>query len=179
MEFRLLGPVELRVDGAPVALAGQLPRALLAVLLVHANRVVATERLIASLWGSTPPRTARGVLQNQVWRLRRALAGSGRHGRLVSQPPGYLLRVDPGELDLEVFGRLADQGRVALAAGEAEDAGRLLRMALELWRGRPFEDVEVPALADRRARLEERRLAAVEDRVEADLARGRHADVVA
>jgi DNA-binding SARP family transcriptional activator len=66
VEFRLLGPVELRVEGQPVALGGQLQRALLAVLLVHANRVVATDRLIVSLWGSTPPKTARGVLQNQV-----------------------------------------------------------------------------------------------------------------
>jgi DNA-binding SARP family transcriptional activator len=175
MEVRLLGPVEVDTDGGQLSLRGPIQRALVAMLALHANRVVASQELLHSVWGPESTATRRS-LQWQVWQLRRLLGPQA--GRLVYRAPGYLLRVEPEELDLARFQDLADQGRELLAAGEAGEAGRLLGAALALWRGRALEGVQVAALAEEGARLEQRRLAVVEDRVQADLDAGRHAGLV-
>ena len=176
MEVRLLGPVEVHADTGQLPVRGPIQRALVAMLALHANRVVTSQELLRSVWGPASTATRRS-LQWQVWQLRRLLGTQA--GRLVYRAPGYLLRVEPGELDLARFQDLADQGRELLAAGEAEEAGRLLGAALALWRGRALEDVQVAALAEQGARLEQRRLAVMEDRVQADLDAGRGDELVA
>jgi DNA-binding SARP family transcriptional activator len=128
-EFRLLGPLEAVVDGTPVQLAAAKPRALLALLLLNRNRVLSTERLIDELWGDDPPAQATKTLQVYVSQLRKGLGG----GRLLTRAPGYLLRVEPGELDLERFEELVAQARTQ-PAPEARDT---LAQALALWRGAP------------------------------------------
>ena len=170
MEVRLLGPVEVHADTGQLPVRGPIQRALVAMLALHANRVVTSQDLMRSVWGPASTATRRS-LQWQVWQLRRLLGT--RADRLVYRAPGYLLRLEPGELDLARFQDLADQGRELLAAGDAEEAGRLLGAALALWRGRAVEDVQVAALAEQGARLEQRRLAVAEDRVQADLDAGR------
>jgi DNA-binding SARP family transcriptional activator/tetratricopeptide (TPR) repeat protein len=175
MEFRLLGPVEVWTDDRQLPIGGSLQRRLLAALLLHANRVVATERLIELLWGPQPPKTARADLQGRISNLRRVLASAG--DRLSFRPPGYALSVAPAELDLHEFMRLADEGRHRLAVGDVEEASLALAAALALWRGPPLDGVE--GLGAEAARLEERRLAALEDRIETDLRLGRHGTLVA
>jgi DNA-binding SARP family transcriptional activator len=133
-EFRLLGPLEAVVDGAPVPLAAAKPRALLALLLLNRNRVVSTERLIDELWADEPPAQATKTLQVYVSQLRKALGPD----RLVTQPPGYVLRVEDGELDLERFEQLTAAAR-GLPPAEARDK---LQQALALWRGPPEPIVE-------------------------------------
>ncbi len=174
MELRVLGPVQVHLDGRQVQLPGSRPRAVLGVLALHANRVVPSQRLLELVWGPAPPKTARNSLQGQVSRLRRLLGSDGDQDRLVYREPGYLLRVGPGELDLEEFRRLTDEGRRLLAVGDAGRAAPLLHRALSLWHGRPLEDADLPAMHEQVAGLEERRLAALEDRIEADLRLGRH-----
>jgi len=175
LEFRLLGPVEAVIDGQPVALAAAKPRALLAVLLLDRNRVVSVGRLVEDLWGDEPPETATKALQGYVSQLRKALGAD----RLLTKPPGYSLRVEAGELDLDRFERLLREGRELLGAGDSKAAAKRLAEALELWRGTPFAEFESePFARDAGARLEDARLAALEDRIEADLALGRHARLV-
>jgi DNA-binding SARP family transcriptional activator len=128
-EFRLLGPLEAVVDGTPVQLAAAKPRALLALLLLNRNRVASTERLIDELWADDPPAQATKTLQVYVSQLRKALGPD----RLVTQPPGYVLRVEPGELDLERFEQLAVEARDQ----SPEEARVTLERALSLWRGAP------------------------------------------
>src|SRR5436190_12891999 len=172
LEFRLLGPVEAVVDGRPVALPAAKPRALLAVLLLDRNRVVSVGRLVEDLWGDEPPETATKALQGYVSQLRKALGAD----RLLTKPPGYSLRVEDGELDLDRFEVLAREGRELLGSGESKAAAKRLAEALELWRGTPFAEFESePFARDAGARLEDARLAALEERIEADLALGRHA----
>ena len=186
MEFRLLGPVEVWAGQRRLAIGGPHRRALLAMLLLHANRVVDVERLVRMLWGPTPPRTARNSLQVRMSQLRRSLAddwdaaagGAPARPRLVHQPPGYLLRVAPDELDWRRFQDLADRGRQLLAAGDPEGASRLLAEALPLWRGRALDNTDVAALTEYRTRLEQRRLTALEDRFDADLRLGRHVELI-
>jgi DNA-binding SARP family transcriptional activator len=176
VDFRLLGPVEARAEGRPLALAGARQRALLAVLLLRAGEPVSRERVIADLWGERPPAGAVKTVQAVVSRLRRALGGEAT--RLVSSAAGYRLRVEPDELDLGRFERLCADGRRALAAGRHERAAARLRAALGEWRGPPLADVAFePFAAPEVARLEDLRAAAVEDRVEADLAMGRGAEL--
>src|SRR5947209_15474 len=175
LEFRLLGPVEAVVDGRPVALAAAKPRALLAVLLLDRNRVVSVGRLVEDLWGDEPPETATKALQGYVSQLRKALGAD----RVLTKPPGYSLRVEEDELDLDRFEQLVREGRELLASGDSKAAARRLGEALELWRGTPFAEFESePFARDAGARLEDARLAALEDRIEADLALGRHARLV-
>lgn len=121
MEFRILGPLEAREDGAPVALAGTKQRALLAILLLHANEVVSTERLIESLWDE-PPAEAVKAVQVYVSRLRKALGG----GMPTSRPPGYVLELEPEQLDLARFRRLLEEARRdrARAADVLKEIGR-------------------------------------------------------
>ena len=182
IEFRLLGPLEVWRGGRQLAIGGPKPRALLAMLLLHAGEAVSTDRLIDALWGECPPPTAANALQAHVAALRRALepdrANRGADGVLVTRAPGYLLRVVGGELDVERFERLLAEGRDALPSDPAAAAG-LLREALGLWRGPALADFVFESFAQAdAARLEEARLAALEDRLEADLALGRHVEVV-
>ncbi|MDX6369875.1 MAG: hypothetical protein QOG93_1377, partial [Gaiellaceae bacterium] len=131
VEFRILGPVEIR-DGERILLSGTgKPVALLAILLLHANEVVSSERLIDELWGDRPPRTAAKALQTYVSQLRRALGGD----TLVTRSRGYLLLVASGELDAQRFEQLAASGREALARGDAAAAAAFLSEGLSLWRG--------------------------------------------
>jgi DNA-binding SARP family transcriptional activator/class 3 adenylate cyclase len=184
VEFRILGPLEvLDAQGQRLALGGPKQRALLAVLLLHAGQVVAVERLIDELWGEDPPDTAAHILQVYVANLRKAVEPArprrAAGGVLRTQAPGYLVDVGPDELDLVRFERLAGDGRAALAAGDPAGAARLLREAVGLWRGPALADVTLAASGQGElVRLEERRLAALEDRIEAELALGRHAELV-
>lgn len=178
MEFRVLGPLEVSEDGRPVDLGGPTQRALLAILLVHASEVVSVERLIDELWGDEPPATAVKTLQAHVSRLRRALNAAGE-GRLQTRGHGYELRVRPGELDADQFRDLLEDARRRLAGGDADGAARILDDALALWRGPALAGVRSSTFARSEiARLDELRIAAVEERIEADLARGRHAGLV-
>ncbi len=161
MEFRVLGPLEVLSDGRALDLGGQKQRALLALLLLEANRVVSSDRLIEGLWEGDPPSTAQKGLQVYVSQLRKLL---GRE-RLQTKAPGYVLRVDPDELDVERFRRLQAEGR--------------LDEALALWRGPPLGEFAYRRFAQPEiARLEELRLGCLEERIERDLAGGRHAELV-
>ena len=161
MRYAVLGPLEVSGDGRPIEIAGSKQRALLAMLLLHANEVVSTDRLIEALWGEAPPESAGNGLQVYISHLRKLL---GRE-RLQTQPPGYVLVVADGELDLDTFRRLAAEGR--------------FHDALALWRGRPLADFAFERFAQTEiARLEEERLACLEERIEADLSAGRHAGLV-
>jgi len=180
VQFRILGPLQvLDDDGRPLVLGGAKQRALLAVLLLHAGQVVSAERLIDELWGEDPPDTARSVLQVYVANLRKVLEPARPRravgGVLRTQPPGYLVDLSPGELDLLRFERLAGEGRAALVDGDPAKAARLLRQALDLWRGPALAGVVLQASGlGEAARLEEQRLAAEEDRIHAELGTGRH-----
>jgi DNA-binding SARP family transcriptional activator len=166
----------VRDDGRPVVLRSPKDRALLVLLLLHRGEVVSAERLIDGVWGEHPPPTAAKSLQVRVSRLRKALG----HGRIVTRGGGYVLEVQPGEVDAERFERAAPEGQRLLAAGEPVRAAGALRDALALWRGPPLGDVGYEAFAAGEvARLEELRLAAIEDLVDPDLDRGRHAALVA
>jgi DNA-binding SARP family transcriptional activator len=177
VDFRILGPVEVRAQGRPLAVAGGRQRALLALLLLRAGEPVSRDRLIADLWGERPPAGAVKTVQAVVSRLRRALGGEAV--RLVTSAAGYHLRLEPDELDLARFERLCEDGRRALAAGRPERAAARLRAALEEWRGPALADVAFePFAGPEIARLEDLRAAAVEDRVEADLAIGRGPELV-
>src|SRR5215218_1510710 len=139
MEYRILGPLEV-VDGtAPLPLTGGRQRALLALLLIHRNEVVSSERLIDALWGEAPPPSAAKALQNAVLQVRRALGPEA--GVLHTERRGYVLRVAPGELDAECFEQLARGGRDALDAGDAATAAERLGQALALWRGPAHADL--------------------------------------
>src|SRR3954454_12298875 len=133
LEFRALGPLAVRVDWQPVAAGGPKQRALLALLLLSANRVVSRDRLVAELFPEQSVNSADHALRNHVSRLRKVLASAaGGEPRLAARPPGYLLRVEPGELDLERFEQLVDDGRDALATGDAATAAEAFGFAEEL-----------------------------------------------
>jgi WD40 repeat protein/DNA-binding SARP family transcriptional activator len=178
-EFRILGPLEVLLAAEPIRIGGPKQRALLALLLLSANRVVSRDRLIAELFGDdtpTPPDTA---LRVRVSRLRAALRSDDGQARLVARAPGYVLRVEPDELDLVRFERLVTHGRERLAANDAKAAAEVLGDALSLWRGLPLADLEFePFVRIEIERLEELRLSAVEEWVDAELAIGRHARLV-
>ena len=176
MKFCILGPLEVTGSGGTVSLQGTKPRALLTVLLLHANKPVSADRLALSLWGEDAAPSAVKALHVHISRLRKAL---GDENILVTTPAGYCLRVRPGELDTERFEALVADGRRALAAGQAEPAAAALRAALSLWRGPPLEDLpHDPFARSEIARLEEERSAALEARVQADLAAGRHGELL-
>src|SRR5215210_3358395 len=177
MQVSILGPLEVRAGDRAVELGGVKPRALLALLVLHANEPVSAERLALALWGEDAPAGAVKTVQVHVSRLRKAL---GDPDVLTTTPAGYRLEVGPGELDAERFEQLVAAGREALTAGQPEQAAAVLREALELWRGPPLAEVaSLPFAPSEIARLEEQRLGALELRVEADLAAGRDAELVA
>jgi DNA-binding SARP family transcriptional activator/tetratricopeptide (TPR) repeat protein len=171
MEFRLLGPLEVLERDRSLVLGGRKQRALLALLLLHANNAVSRERLIDELWGDAAPATVDKSIHVYVSRLRRQLGD----GRLVTRAPGYMLRLDPSESDLGRFERLVAEAGGAHPAAAAQK----LREALSLWRGPPLADLAYePCLQGEILRLTEVRLSALEQRIEADLATGRHAALV-
>jgi YVTN family beta-propeller protein len=164
MEFRVLGPLEVVRDDRILQLGGGRQLALVAVLLLHANKAVSVDRLVDDLWGESPPPTAAKIVRNSVSLLRRELGD-----RLVTEPPGYLLRVEEGELD-------SDRLEQAVASGDLER----MTKALTLWRGRPLAQVAYePFAQDEIARLEELHLTAIEARIDAQLALGQHTQVIA
>jgi predicted ATPase/DNA-binding SARP family transcriptional activator len=174
VEFRILGSVEVDNSGLAVDLGGLRERTLLARLLLAAGQVVSADRLADDLWAGEPPPHSMATLRVYISRLRRALGPAA--GTLVTQPPGYRLQVKAGQLDASRFEHLVSVARRDLDDGEAAAAAAGLRAALGLWRGPALSDVADFAFAQADvARLEEARLAATEDRVEADLACGRHA----
>jgi DNA-binding SARP family transcriptional activator/tetratricopeptide (TPR) repeat protein len=161
LEFRVLGPLEVLERGRRLPLPGAKQRALLAVLCLHANEVVSSDRLIDALWADDPPQSPQAALQYHVSQLRKLLGPE----RIETRPPGYVLRLSGEELDLARFERLHEEARFA--------------EALALWRGPALADFEYTEFARGEiARLEELRLAALEERIEADLEHGRHAEVV-
>jgi DNA-binding SARP family transcriptional activator/streptogramin lyase len=170
VEYRILGPIEVRKDGREIAIGGSKPRALLAVLLLHPNEVVSRERLIDELWDTSPPETATAALQVHVSQLRKALGNDA----IVTRAPGYLIRVDDGQLDRGRFEHLVETARDK----DAAEAAEALREALELWRGPPLADVDDAVARPARGQLEEQRLSALERRIDAELELGRHAELV-
>ena len=175
IEFRILGPLEVEDEGRLVPLGGSKQRAVLAILLLHCGEVVSVDRLVDELWGERPPDTATKTVQVYVSRLRKELG----QDRLLTRGGGYLLDIEPDQLDAERFQRLTAEGGAALERGDARSASELLRQALELWRGPPLANLAYEPFAQSHiARLEERRLVALENRIEADLALGHHAELI-
>jgi DNA-binding SARP family transcriptional activator len=180
MEFRILGPFEAVHDGRPVAL-GHRERTLLALLLLSANRVVSNDRLVDELWVGSPPVGATKALQVSMSRLRTALRAVDADRALVTRPPGYILRVEPEAIDAACFATLVATGRERLSGGaaHAEEAAELFRQGLALWRGPALADlVDQPFARAEADRLEEARLGALEDRLQAEVAGGHHAEVL-
>src|SRR5829696_8401357 len=175
MEYRILGPLEVARAGRVVPIGAGRQRALLALLLLNRNQALPTDRLIYELWGERPPATAVKILQNAVSQLRRPLSD----GALVTEGHGYALMVEPGAMDVDEFERAIEQARTAMVAMDAASAAAGFRRALALWRGAALGDLaSEPFARAEAARLEERRAVAFEERVEADLALGKHADLV-
>jgi DNA-binding SARP family transcriptional activator len=177
LDFRILGPLEIWEDGVALRVAGDRQRALLAILLLHAGEAVSSDRLMDDLWGDALPTAGATALRVRVSQLRKALHDDGE--LLASRAHGYVLRIEPGQLDLHRFERLVGEGERALAGGDPVLAGNRLRDALALWRGAPLADFTYAPFAQTAiARMQELRLAAVELRIEADLALGRRAAVI-
>jgi YVTN family beta-propeller protein len=175
MEFRVLGSLEVVDDDGSVALGAPKQRTLLAVLLLHRGEPVSADRLIDEIWGERPPASANKIVQGYVSNLRKLIGD----GRLVTQRRGYVLRIEPGQTDVDRFEALAVEGRRALEGGDALTAGAVLREALALWRGPALADFAYQPFAQAEiARLEESRLVVLEDRIDADLASGEHARLV-
>src|SRR5471030_3231624 len=172
MRVGILGPLTVDGDDGPVDVGGARLRALLIRLAIDVGRTVDSDRLADALWGDRPPADQANALQSLVSRLRRVLPD---RDVIVSGPTGYRLALPAGNVDVTSFEQLARDGRSALDAADAEGAAGLLRRALDLWRGDALADVaDAPFAITAATRLEELRLAAVEDRIEADLALGHH-----
>jgi DNA-binding SARP family transcriptional activator len=175
VRFAILGPLELSAEGRSVPLGGLKQRALLALLLLHANEVVSRDRLIDALWGESPPPSASESLDAYIYRLRKLI---GRD-RVARRGSGYVLSVEAGELDADRFELLLADARQAADAGDGRSAAGMLTDALALWRGPALADVLYQPFACAPARqLEERRLGALESRIEAELDIGRGAALV-
>jgi DNA-binding SARP family transcriptional activator len=183
VRFLVLGPMEVQDGQASVPVRSAKQRLLLAALLVHANAVVSVDRLTDILWGDALPADAAATLRNYVSRLRAVLepgrAAAGPECMLVTRPPGYAFRVDQDQLDTSCFERLVAEGRVALREGEPAAAAERFGKALALWRGPALaEFADKPIAQAEAARLDELRLGALEDKIDADLALGRHGELV-
>ncbi len=175
MRFAVLGPLAVSPDGQPVSLGGRKQRTLLALLLLHANEVVSRDRLIDALWGESPPPSTDKSLDTYVYRLRKLLG----HDRLEREAGGYLLRVEPGELDVDQFELLLASADCASDMEDHRAAATVLAEALALWRGPAWADMlDEPSASSEAQRLEELRLSALESRIEAELAMGAGAELV-
>lgn len=192
MDIEVLGSLSVRVNGASITPTAPKPRQVLALLALHADRMVPVSSLMEELWGETPPRSGRTTLQTYVLQLRELIAAAlekddGGEGEcpaakdvLVTMPGGYLLSSGDGRSDVRRFERLAGMGYRAMDAGDFAGAARQLREALTLWFGTAFADVQAgPQLEMEIQRLDESRLCALEQRIEADLRLGRHREVLA
>ena len=180
MRFSVLGSIEVTGDDQhPVELGGIKQRAILGFLLLHANKVVPTSRLLAAMWDGPPPPTARKMIQNAVSGIRRVLSGlPGDRAALYTHPPGYQLRVDAEHVDLFRFRALAHDGRQAIADDAPEQGAELLRAAQSLWRGRALADLaEAGYRWSELTAIEDERLSTVEDRLDAELVCGRHREI--
>ncbi|MDX6419982.1 MAG: hypothetical protein QOG28_4602, partial [Trebonia sp.] len=179
MRFRILGPLEVLSPDGWTAISAPKWRSLLACLLIRPSQLVPTDLLIDELWGDNPPNTANNLVSIYVHRLRKVIGDI--EGRvLVYRAPGYLLVLSPGDLDMQQFESQFGEGRNALAAGDLQTAAMLLSDALALWRGPLLADVPPsPLLSTQAGRAAELWLTATELRIEADLACGRAAQVVA
>jgi DNA-binding SARP family transcriptional activator/DNA-binding beta-propeller fold protein YncE len=181
VEFGILGSLQVVREGSPVPLGGHKQRILLALLVTNANRVVATDRLIDTLWGERLPVSAANMLQGHVSHLRRSLGDNGTTApsSLEYAPPGYVLRLSPEQLDAQRFELLLTAAKDHRAAGDAREAVRLLEAGLALWRGPALADLaDVPELGPEITRLEELRLHAIEEHIDAELECGRHGELV-
>ena len=175
LEFRILGPLEVVEQQQRVVLGGLKQRALVAILLLHRGEVVSSDRLIDELWGERPPATAAKTLQAYVSRLRKALGSEV----LVTRNGGYALAASAGQLDADRFEGMVADARRALADGDAAGTRELLGSALALWRGEALADLGYEPFAQAEiARLEEARLGAVEDRIDAELMLGHHRELL-
>jgi DNA-binding SARP family transcriptional activator/streptogramin lyase len=175
MEFRILGSLQVLADDRQVALGGAQQRGVLAILLLHRGEVVSVDRIVDELWGERPPDRATKTVQVYVSRLRKVLGD----GVLVTRAGGYALELNGASVDADRFSRLAEEGRKALDDSDPRGAREKLTAALALWRGPALADLAYePFAQNEAARLEELRLVAVENRAEADLALGRHAELV-
>jgi SARP family transcriptional regulator, regulator of embCAB operon len=186
MECRVLGPLDVRCGGARGDLTAPKPRKVLALLLIHANRVVPVDSLATELWDDEPPASALTTLQTYILQLRRRLAAAygpqapeASKNVLATRYGGYVLEAQPGAVDIHEYDRLVAAGRDALDTGDDVEASFLFREALAVWRGPALVDVRVgPILEIELARLEESRLGVLERRIEADLRLGRHAELL-
>jgi DNA-binding SARP family transcriptional activator len=179
LDIRILGPLEIRAGGRRLTFAREKRGALLVLLLLNANRVVSVETLIDQLWGDEPPASGAKAVQVRVSQLRKTFAAAGIGELIATRPPGYVVELAPGRLDLDRFERLLAESDAALAGADAALCAELLREALALWRGPPLaEFASAPFARAAGARLDELRLATLERRIEADLALGRHADLI-
>ncbi|WP_230195123.1 AfsR/SARP family transcriptional regulator [Streptomyces coriariae] len=192
MNIEVLGTMDVRENGVPIAPTAPKPRQVLALLALHVDQVVSVASLTEELWGNTPPRRARTTLQTYVLQLRELITAALEQGGpaartrrsakdvLVTVPGGYLLDSNDGTSDVREFERLTDKGRQAMEAGNFQGAARHLRKALELWSGPAFVDVHTgQQLETEVRRLEETRLYALDQRIEADLRLGRHRNLIA
>jgi DNA-binding SARP family transcriptional activator len=175
VEFRILGPIEAVDGGSALPLGGPKQRAVLAILILNAGQVVSVDRLIDQLWSGEPPRNAKTVLHGYVSSLRKALGAE----TIRTRGPGYSIELEGSELDLRTFERLVREAREARELGDPQSASTALREALGLWRGPALADFAYEPFAQSASvRLEELRLTAVEDRIDADLVSGRHGELV-
>ncbi|MFD9716487.1 AfsR/SARP family transcriptional regulator [Streptomyces sp. NBC_00690] len=174
MEYRILGPVEVRDGGTTIPLDGEKQRTVLAALLLTETGFLSDTDLTSLLWGSRPPGTHNAQIYNYVSRLRKTVGGAN----IVRRSPGYRIEISTASLDLVDFEKLAKRGQGALAAGAYEEARRLLRSALALWHGPTLADVSEYLTNAERPRIEEARISVLESRIEADLAVGGHAEVL-
>lgn len=191
MNIELLGRINVRENGVSVTPTAPKPRQLLALLALHADRVVPVASLAEELWGDRPPRTARTTLQTYVLQLREHIAAALTQGRpeegahrtakdvLVTLPGGYLLDSAGGTVDVREFEQLTASGGRAMESGDFQDAARQLRKALALWSGPAFAEQSGPQLQMEGKRLEEMRLCALDQRIEAELRLGHHRDLLA
>lgn len=177
IQFRVLGRVEvLDGEGHAIDIGGRLARALLAALIIEQGHAITADALIESLWGDDVPASASGTLQSYISRMRKQLAG---HAALLYDNAGYRLEIDPEQLDITVFERLADEGRALLDAGDCGAASAALRDAEALWRGDALSEfADLDFARPTAVRLDQRRLTALEDRFDAELRLGRHAAIV-
>ena len=183
MEFSVLGSIEVTAGDVPLELGGVKQRAILAYLVLHANKVVPTSQILEVMWDATPPPTARKMIQNAVSGIRRTFSRHGEPGAtpaLRTHPPGYQLRLDTEDVDLYRFRRLAREGRAAIANREPARGADVLRDALSLWRGRALTDLVESGLRwSELTAIEDERLSVLEDRLDAELACGRHREITA
>jgi len=178
VEFRVLGPLEICRDGAALDLGGYRQEVVLSMLLLDAPRPVSVDRLVDAVWPASPPATARSQIQICVSNVRRILGGRQAASTVTTHRTGYALELGPADFDLRSFQGAVDRARAQVGAGRPDDAARILRDALDLWRGVPFSGLDSPPLADAALRLDRMRIDLLEEYADLALARGQAAELV-